>query len=306
MKVWTTIANVLRRSERCAMVSITSVEGSAPREEGTRMVVTAHGYHGTIGGGALEWRAIATAQAMIAHREGSRSSSHALGPELGQCCGGRVSLVTEVFDMASLAQVEALAMREQAGAFSLVGRIVSPSYVERFGDAHRPLFLFGAGHVGRALVLALAPLPFDVRWIDSREGAFPGAVPQNAATVLADNPVDELGQAKDGSFVLIMTHSHALDLALTAAALADPKIAYVGLIGSATKRARFEKRLKDGRLEAGRIAELVCPIGVAGIRSKLPAAIAAATAAQLLERDELLRSGEKPLNMADMPARMTR
>ena len=112
--------------------------------------------------------------------------------------------------------------------------------------AHRPLYLFGAGHVGRALALALAPLPYAVRWIDGRDGAFPQAVPGNVTCIQSANPVQDLQSATDGSFVLIMTHSHALDLAVTEAALRDARFAYVGLIGSATKRARFEKRLREG------------------------------------------------------------
>jgi xanthine dehydrogenase accessory factor len=302
--VWPTIARYLREGEACAMVSVIAVEGSAPREAGARMIVTRQGYHGTIGGGALEWRAIAAAQAMLERGGGSSRSTHALGPELGQCCGGRVELFTEVFEQASLARIEALAAREQAGDFTLVGRIVSASFAEQFGERHRPLLLFGAGHVGRALVLALAPLPFAVRWIDARPGAFPAAVPANVRCVATEAFAGELAGAPEGSFVLVMTHSHALDLAICAAALADPRFPYVGLIGSASKRARFAARLRAGGVPAGRVAGLVCPIGVPGIRAKLPAVIAAATAAQLLERDEMLRTGQKPVNMAETPATM--
>lgn len=306
MTGWSAIARLVRSEGRCALVSVVKVEGSAPREAGARMIVTASGYSGTIGGGALEWRAIAAAQAMFGKGEAMHTTSHALGPELGQCCGGRVDLVTEVFDAASLARIDAFAAREQSGAFTLTGRIGSPRFEEHFGVAQRPLYLFGAGHVGRALALALAPLPYAVRWIDGRDGAFPQAVPGNVTRIQSANPVHDLQAAPDGSFVLIMTHSHALDLAVTEAALRDARFAYVGLIGSTTKRARFEKRLREGGVPPARIGALVCPIGMPGIRAKLPAIIAAATVAQLLERDELLRSVKNPANMEATPARMAR
>jgi xanthine dehydrogenase accessory factor len=304
MKVWPTIERLVRTEGRCAMVTVVKVEGSAPREAGARIIVSSQGYHGTIGGGALEWRAIAQAQAMLGQGGPPRLTSHALGPELGQCCGGRVDLVTEVFEQASLIFIEKQAARELAGVFTLRGRIVSSDFEERFGEERRPLFLFGAGHVGRALVLALAQLPFEIRWIDSREGAFPQAVPQNVTCIQAAGPAEELKNAAAGSFVLIMTHSHALDLAITEAALRDPKFPYVGLIGSASKRARFEARLRKGGVVEERIRDLICPIGVPGIKAKLPAIIAASTAAQLLERDELLRSDKKHVNMGATQASM--
>src|SRR5581483_12098851 len=139
-------------------------------------------------------------------------------------------------------------------------------------------------------VLALAPLPFAVTWIDPRPDAFPAMAPANVTLRQADDPAAALQAAPDGAFVLIMSHSHQLDLALTVAALADPRFPYVGLIGSKTKRARFERRVAEAGVPAERLAALVCPIGVPGVRSKLPAAIAAATAAQLLAYDEAIRA----------------
>lgn len=268
MKVWGHILDVLERQGRCALVSVVATQGSAPRDEGARMVVTLDGYHGTIGGGALEWRAIAAAQAMLPKGAGVRCTSHALGPELGQCCGGRVDLLTEVFDRTSLDTV-----RERAS---------------QAGAKPRPVLVFGAGHVGRALILALAPFDFDVVWIDARASAFPGATPRNVTAIKPDDPLAVLADASPGSLVFIMTHSHALDLAITDAALQNPAIAHVGLIGSATKRARFEKRLREGGIAGDRIAALICPIGIAAIASKEPAAIALATAAQIVSLDEAL------------------
>jgi xanthine dehydrogenase accessory factor len=139
--------------------------------------------------------------------------------------------------------------------------------------------------VGRALVKALEPLPFRVRWIDERPDAFPPAAPDNAEIVVSALPEAELHNAPDNALVVVMTHSHGLDLALVAAALKDPRFPYVGLIGSSSKRAQFVRRLiSEFGIPKAEIARLVCPIGVHGIAGKEPAVIAAATAAELLQR----------------------
>lgn len=292
MKCWTLIEKALRRDGRCAMVSIVAAEGSVPRETGARMIVTNEGFHGTIGGGSLEWQAIAAAQAMLAGGAASRLASYSLGPDLGQCCGGRVKLATEVFDRNSLGEVEALAAREAQGAFELTRRVAGIDVTERHGDDARRLYLFGAGHVGRALVLALAALPFDIVWCDARPNAFPGAVPANVTLAQVADPAALLADAPRGSLAWVMSHSHALDLAIVDAALRHSNIAHVGLIGSATKRARFEKRLREAGVAAERIAGLFCPIGIDGIRGKHPAIIAASAAAQLVVLHEALAASE--------------
>ena len=265
------------------MVSVIRTAGSAPRDAGARMIVTPDGFHGTIGGGALEWRALAEAQALLDRGATVKLTTHALGPDLGQCCGGRADLATEVFDRTSHAAVRGFAAREAHGSFTLTRHNNTMS----FGEERRRLYLYGAGHVGRALVLALAPLPFEVMWIDPRPDAFPRAVPRNVT--LAANA--DLAEAPGGSLVFIMSHSHALDLAITDAALRSPRVAHAGLIGSASKRARFQTRLRQAGVPEHRIAGLICPIGIAGIHSKEPAAIAAATAAQVLALDEAIRLG---------------
>lgn len=290
MKIWAQILAAVGAHGRCALVSVVKTEGSAPRDAGARMLVTPAGYSGTIGGGTLEWRAIALAQAQFVAGAAVKLSNHALGPELGQCCGGRVQLAIESFDRDALSTVREMAMREAEGPFSIKGRIQALDVVETFGVKPRRLYLFGAGHVGRALVLALAPLAFEVIWIDPRPAAFPRAVPGNVTLVEALHPVSELRTAPAGSFVFIMSHSHALDLAITDAALRNHEIAHVGLIGSSTKRVRFERRLREAGVAEDRIASLICPIGVPGIKSKEPAVIAAATAAQLLLLDENLKA----------------
>jgi xanthine dehydrogenase accessory factor len=179
--------------------------------------------------------------------------------------------------------------------FAVPGRIWRDDFVEQFGNGNRKLLLFGAGHVGRALVLALAPLPFDVTWIDPRDGAFPSVAPANVTPVQSAHPAAELAAAPLDSFVLVMTHDHGLDLEIVAAALGNPHVAFTGLIGSATKRARFAKRLREAGLADEKIGAMACPIGNTRIKSKHPAAIAAATAVQLLEQDELLRTAVFPV-----------
>jgi xanthine dehydrogenase accessory factor len=165
-----------------------------------------------------------------------------------------------------------------------------------FGEMRRNVMIFGAGHVGRALVLALAPLPFDVTWADPRPEAFPAAHPANVKAVTGD-PVGVATNASADSFAFIMSHSHALDLQIVDAALRNPAIAHVGVIGSATKRARFEKRLRQSGIDGQRVDALICPIGIGGIKSKLAAAIAVSVAAQIIVLDEALQS-----KAADQPS----
>lgn len=252
------------------LVTVISAEGSTPRDVGAWMVVTPQGYHGSIGGGTLEWHAMAEAQALLSKPATHKIIRKNLGPDLGQCCGGRVALKIESFDESSL-----ILVKQQA-----------QDHVEVL----RHLHLWGAGHVGRALVLALAPLPFKISWWDERPNAFPAAVPHNV-TCRVGAPSD----MEPAALVLVMSHSHALDFEIVDFALRNPAFAFVGLIGSATKRARFVKRLREAGVDSSR---LTCPIGVQGLKSKHPAAIAAGVAVQLLELDELLRSVEMDSEIA--------
>jgi xanthine dehydrogenase accessory factor len=285
MKVWGLIARSLERHGSAAMVSVVKAEGSVPREEGARMVVTPEGFHGTIGGGTLEWKALAEAQRLLGKPRAVKMLTQSLGPDLGQCCGGRVGLAIESFGPEDMGAVRNLAAREQAGPFTITGRL--PALTERFGEARRRVLLFGAGHVGRAVMLALAPLPFDVSWADPRPEAFPAAMPQNVEP-FAGNPLEVVAAAPEGALAFIMSHSHALDLAIAEEALRNEAIVRVGVIGSATKRARFERRLREAGVAEERVAAMICPIGVGGIRSKLPAAIAVSVAAQVITLDEAL------------------
>jgi xanthine dehydrogenase accessory factor len=319
--IWRQVLDGIDRHGRLAMVTIAAKRGSSPRDAGARMIVFPDAtFTGTIGGGTLEWKAIAMAQAALANPQAAKAETRgfALGPELGQCCGGNVELVLELIERERRGEVAALAGKEAAGNLTTRGRLISDRGVireiidqdeltpgaaayaggvltEGFGDERRPLYLFGAGHVGRALILALAPLPFRVTWIDPRPDAFPAYVPANVTAVQADDPSEVLAKAPGGSFVLAMTHSHPLDLAVAAAGLGDPRFPYVGVIGSKTKRARFTRQLAEAGIPRARVAGMVCPIGASAVHSKLPAVIAATTVVELLERDEALKAGEMPM-----------
>jgi xanthine dehydrogenase accessory factor len=259
MNYWQKIIAAVEANGTCALVTVTNAEGSTPREQSACMVVTTEGYHGSIGGGTLEWHAMAEAQSMLGKPSTYKTIRKNLGPDLGQCCGGRVDLRIESFDRVSLPQ-----LRNHASY-----------YKEDFQHIH----LWGAGHVGRALVMALAPLPFQISWWDARPNAFPSIVPQNV-TCRTSNPTE----MEDDAFVLVMTHSHALDFEIVDYALRNPAFSFVGLIGSQTKRARFIKRLREAGVDAAR---LTCPIGVSSLKSKLPAVIAAGVAVQMIEQCEL-------------------
>jgi xanthine dehydrogenase accessory factor len=290
-----------------ALVTLTGASGSSPREPGARMVVRPSGaFNGTIGGGVLEWEALHAARQALARGRGPALRRRVvLGPHLGQCCGGRVDWLIETFDLRDLDELRRLTDAERAGAFATRarpdedGRLVrilggapgagepvaveaDGSLREAFAQALTPVLLFGAGHVGRALALALAPLPFDLRWIDPRPEAFPARAPPNARMVSPADPTAELSAAPDGALIAVMTHSHPLDLAIVSAALAARRFRYVGLIGSATKRARFLSQMRAAGLSEEALDGLTCPIGVAGVGGKEPAVIAAAVAAQLL------------------------
>jgi xanthine dehydrogenase accessory factor len=309
MSIWPTIERFIAQHGSAVLVTLADAQGSSPREPGARMVVRPDGsFSGTIGGGALEWAALAEAQSMLARGEDFRRFNKALGPDLGQCCGGRVVVTLERFDARDRESVEALARAERAGSLvtlaaptagrpvrhvaapgepttrgdALYSKLRDGRIVERFGQDVTPLYLFGAGHVGRALVLALAPLPFAVTWFDPRPGAFPPHIPGNVTCVGDTKPAEALSRAPTTAFIAIMTHSHALDLDLAAAALKPQRFLYVGLIGSATKRARFVSTLAKLGVAKPDIDRLICPIGLSDIKDKAPAAIAASIVAQLL------------------------
>ncbi|MFY8113771.1 MAG: xanthine dehydrogenase accessory protein XdhC [Rhabdaerophilum sp.] len=306
---WARIAATLAEDGRVALVTMAAIRGSSPREAGTRMMVRADGQiAGTIGGGTLEWQAIALAQQAMARHPGGigQTRGFALGPDMGQCCGGHVTLRIEALARADLAWLEPLAgALRQDPALAIAARpdsrnilrretqdpalpVPDGAILETPAERPQPLLLFGAGHVGRALVLALAPLPFAIRWIDTRRELFPTHRPANVVAVATPDPVAEIGAAPSGAFILVMTHSHALDLDLMAAALARPDLPYCGVIGSATKRARFMSQLGRLGLEPPALARMICPVGLTDLGSKHPAVIAAGITVELLQRKAAL------------------
>jgi xanthine dehydrogenase accessory factor len=255
----------LAAGEPAVVVEVSEAQGSAPREAGTRMLVGATQALGTIGGGHLELKAIQTAREMLRTRELTpRREHYALGPSLGQCCGGAVDLRFDALDSATLARW--------------------PATPPRFH-----LQLYGAGHVGRAIAALLATLDVEVDWIDEREEEFPDTVvpgqpwPAHIRKLCVDAVEDEVRHAPAGAYFLVLTHNHDLDLRITDVILRRGDFAFCGLIGSKTKRQRFIHRFEQRGIAAEAIAHMTCPIGVEGIEGKEPAVIAVAVVAQLLQ-----------------------
>ena len=246
---------------RAAMqVQVHDVRGSVPRDAGTHMLVAADEVAGTIGGGQLELQAISAARRRLRSGDDApRDDAIALGPGLGQCCGGTLTLRTERLTVAALA--------------------AWPVAEPRFA-----LQLYGAGHVGRAIVRLLEGIDCRVQWIDERESEFPAAASAPHIERVCVEPVEaEVAAAPAGSRYLVLTHSHELDQRITEAILRRGDFAYLGLIGSRTKRARFEHRYAARGIDAAMLARITCPIGVPGIAGKEPEVIAVAVVAQLLQ-----------------------
>lgn len=240
------------------VVAVGATQGSVPRESGTRLLVAADEVLGTIGGGHLELQAIADARALLLRGGAGHEQRIALGPSLGQCCGGALTL-----------HFTPLALDTPAGW---------PDDAPRFF-----LQLYGAGHVGRAVVKLLAGLPCRVLWVDERESEFPpDELPPHIEKLCVEPVQMEVAAAPPGAFFLVLTHSHALDLALADAILQRGDFAWFGLIGSKTKRARFEHRLHERGHSAEQLARLVCPIGLPGLQGKQPEVLALAVVAQML------------------------
>lgn len=281
-----TAAHWLARRRPAMLVAVQEVRGSTPREADARMLVADGEVRGTVGGGHLEWQAVAMARQALREHLGTApiapwTHTFALGPTLGQCCGGVVVLRFSPLAADTLAQW--------------------PEVAPRFC-----LDLHGAGHVGQAIVRLLADIDCQVRWIDQRLDDSPQALPGDDATLglpggpaLAalpghihclptDDAAREVPLAPQDSAHLVLTHRHDLDLAIVEALLRRDDVrqgsAWVGLIGSHTKRAAFEHRLLARGLPADAIARIACPIGLPGLTGKAPAVIAISVVAQLLQR----------------------
>ncbi|WIF69463.1 xanthine dehydrogenase accessory protein XdhC [Metapseudomonas otitidis] len=242
------LAELQQRGEPSVLVTIIEERGSTPRNAGSKMVVTAERIYETIGGGHLEFKAMAIAREMLA--SGSRDTRlerFSLGASLGQCCGGATVLLFEPMD-----------------------------------QPQAQIALFGAGHVGRALAPLLASLPCKVRWIDSRESEFPEQIPTGVEKVVNDEVVDEVDALPSGSYFIVMTHNHQLDLELTSAILKRNDFAYFGLIGSRTKRVKFEHRLRERGFASETVQRMRCPMGLAEVKGKLPVEIAISIAGEII------------------------
>ncbi|MFQ5784142.1 MAG: xanthine dehydrogenase accessory protein XdhC [Alphaproteobacteria bacterium] len=270
MKNWlTALADLGATGETGVLVTVIETEGSTPREPGAKMTVSAATTHGTIGGGHLEFKATALARELIENGGAAPLIRRfALGPSLGQCCGGGATLLFEP--------------------------IRPPGFA---------LYLFGAGHVGRALVRVFADAPCCITWIDSREDSFPAELPDNVVAEFSEAPECDVADAPAGSDFLVMTHSHAVDLRICQAVLERGDFHYLGLIGSRTKRRKFERRLRQRGIDEPLLARLTCPIGISGIPGKRPSEIAIATAAELLKvhgaRDGAAATENDPGEAAD-------
>jgi xanthine dehydrogenase accessory factor len=301
-------------------IVVAQVQGSTPREPGAYMLLDAAGVSGTIGGGRLEWEAVDAAQEML--QRGARAArlmNRILGVDLGQCCGGVVAVWLECFPQACLPQLEALTEHLTASAVVLstvvgaagvhhtldndalpaatlrhlprhqaVPRVLrsgdaETTFLERLDEEYPAVWLYGAGHVGQALAGMLVQLPLHLQWLDSRTEQFPSGAVDYSRVLSEPELVGSVSAAPAGTYFLVMTHDHALDYELCRAVLLRKDPAWLGLIGSQSKAARFRSRLRRAGFREPDIARLVCPIGVAGVKSKWPAAIAVAIAAQLMQ-----------------------
>lgn len=307
------VVRLLESTPAVVRVVVASLRGSAPRDPGAALLVTPGTIEGTIGGGHLEFEAIQTALAFLKADESEPAvqiRQFNLGPDLRQCCGGAVQLWLERFTPEDLAMLQAAAHAAQSGSSAMLvtdfdgarvtRRLIDARSPESMqftpGSAHtgtlleglsaprQALWIFGAGHVGQAIVRALSDLPFDITWVESRPGVLPTALPANVRALEAPQPAGLLSEASKDAKYLVLTHDHALDYSLCHAILQRDAFAWLGLIGSKSKAASFRSRLRKDGIAPALIEKLVCPIGVTGIESKAPAAIAIAVAAQLLQK----------------------
>ena len=336
------LSDVTAAGDVAVLVTVAAIRGSAPRETGAKMIVTAEETIGTIGGGQLEYQCTRIAADMLAGDERSSTRSFPLGAAMGQCCGGVVDILFEPIDARIPAWLKELCalhgQRMPAALVTGIGAanvksVVTAEHVvgssamalpnavlarareilaqggsaERIDDyflepvvgSNFNIAVFGAGHVGTAVVAAFSQLDCNIRWIDSRRNVF-RSVPKNVRTIEAEQPSLEVAAMPPGSSYLVMTHSHAIDFDVCDRILRRQDAVYCGLIGSRTKRRRFEKRYRQQGMPEPMIAELICPIGVDGISGKKPAEIAVAAAAEVLQARELdaaMQQGDLPDNV---------
>ncbi len=344
MMEWVThLARAVADGQQAVIVTVANAAGSTPREAGATMIVTGSTFHGSIGGGHLEFEALKIARGALINPAPPTSTwivRFPLAARLGQCCGGVASIsftaitaerhvwldhavacdrtstpfavITRVdgapnspsmllvtlddthgslsdgaLDSAAIAAARARLKSGYAGA-ALLNLPAGDAATLLINVVHPdgfPVLIFGNGHVGRALVQALGALPASVRWVDARDEDFPDSVPANVEVVVTDDMEEEIALAPQGAFIVVLTHNHALDFALVEAALARDDWRYLGLIGSRSKRAQFERRLAARGMDPEQFARVTCPIGMRSgiaIRSKEPGAIAIAVTAEIV------------------------
>ncbi len=341
------LSDLTAAGERVVLVTVAGIRGSAPREVGAKMIVTASDTFGTIGGGQLEYQCTRIACDMLGDDETPALRKFPLGSTMGQCCGGVVDILFEPIaselppwlrDLRALhgqreKAVIATDLRGESAkcvitATDVYGapKAAMPQVVTRARDslesgrtAHRiddwffenvvgtdlNIAVFGAGHVGSAVVRSLSALDCNIRWIDSRRGIFRGA-PSNVRTIESAQPALEVAAMPPGSCYLVMTHSHAIDFDVCDRILRRPDAIYCGLIGSLSKRRRFEKRFRAQGLQDKDLERLTCPIGVSGISGKKPAEIAVAAAAEVLQAYESAVHGQADFPVNVRPFRRSR
>jgi xanthine dehydrogenase accessory factor len=321
------VAPILRQGRHAVRVSVARVRGSTPREAGAAMVVTHNDFAGSIGGGQLEYVALLRARRMLDDCTEERLEIEAfpLGAELGQCCGGHVTLLFErLSPVQSLPWIDdALAWLRQGKPLNLHVRMQvggspehelsegvshslrrhlshsseSISFVESIDPRKTPLLIYGAGHVGRALVQVLADTDFAIQWIEERPGFLPQLDPPGLYNSVTDDAVAAACAAPADAFHLVMTHSHELDYQIVRAILERDHFAWLGLIGSETKATCFRIRLGRDGINDSLILRLVSPIGLPALqgRGKAPSTISIAVAAQLLIERQLQEETAHPI-----------
>ena len=239
-----------KQGQAYVLVTLVGVAGSTPRNSGTKMVISKGGVFDTIGGGHLEHKVIKYANKMLTDGKSAQHIEHfQLGSQLGQCCGGNASVLFECFAATGV-----------------------------------NIMLFGAGHVGKALVPILAQLPCQVTWVDSRAEQFPANVGDydNVAILISDAPESEVASMPQNSYFIVMTHNHQMDFDITQAILKRADFHYLGLIASATKWRRFQQRYKHRDIAPKQVARMNCPIGLSQVGGKLPIEVAVSISAEII------------------------
>lgn len=305
---WPEILRVMKKGEEALLVTVVSVTGSSPREEAAKMLVLQNGFWGTIGGGNMEYQAITKARELLTQQPVGYSEWHyaTLTPRFDQCCGGQVRLAYEKISFAdtdwlqSLDQIDSSkgwltltlageAVKRQVTLSAEYQTVISPQFdsssmtlIEPLFPSKIPVVIFGAGHVGQALVNQLQLLETRITWIDWREELSP-KFDSDKVTFINQGSVESLLEKMEpGSFYLVMTHSHQLDFELVSAILKKTDFQYLGLIGSLKKKQRFMKALSE-TFDISELERITCPIGLQTIHGKSPELIAASVTAQLLE-----------------------